>query len=146
MMKGTKQHEKVKIYVDLAKNCKRGFLERYDGDKLLIAVGKVEMIRRELFGDTLKPVYDNLFKIVPPRLFSFFFRGTAIKITETISGCPTMGNCVPEGSALLQNLPSVACVHALRLEPGLSVLDMCASPGNKTTHIAALLKNQVTDP
>lgn len=70
--------------------------------------------------------------------------GVAVRIKETTSGCPVLGNnCLPKGAALLQNLPSVACVHVLNPKPGDVVLDMCASPGNKTTHIAALMKNEV---
>lgn len=68
----------------------------------------------------------------------------AVRIQETISGCPILGNYwLPKGAALLQNVPSVICVHVLNPQPGEIVLDMCASPGNKTTHIAALMKNQV---
>lgn len=83
----------------------------------------------------------------PGRTYSddciLFIRGVAVRITETASGCPVLGNFLPKGSALLQNLPSVACVHALKPRPGDTILDMCASPGNKTTHIAALMQNKV---
>lgn len=78
------------------------------------------------------------------RLLILFCSGVAVRITETASGCPILGNhCLPPGAALLQNLPSVACVRALNPKPGDTVLDMCASPGNKTTHIAALMNNEV---
>lgn len=40
---------------------------------------------------------------------------------------------------MLQNLPSIVCGHVLAPKPGETVLDMCAAPGNKTTHIAALM-------
>ena len=42
-----------------------------------------------------------------------------------------------------QNLPSVVVGHVLNPQPGECVLDMCASPGGKTTHIASLMRNQV---
>lgn len=72
------------------------------------------------------------------------FRGIAIELNESISGCPPLNDdLLPAGSALLQNLPSILCVMALNPKPGDCVLDMCASPGNKTTHIAELMKNEV---
>ena len=43
-----------------------------------------------------------------------------------------------------QNLPSVVVSHVLDPQPGDLVLDMCAAPGGKTSHLAALMKNQVT--
>lgn len=41
---------------------------------------------------------------------------------------------------LSQNLPSALAVHSLGPRPGENILDLCAAPGGKTTHIAALLK------
>ena len=43
-----------------------------------------------------------------------------------------------------QNLPSIACGHALlddceEVADSAHVLDMCAAPGGKTTHLAAKL-------
>lgn len=43
----------------------------------------------------------------------------------------------------LQNLPSVVVGHVLGPRPGERVLDMCAAPGGKTCHIAALMGDQV---
>lgn len=68
-----------------------------------------------------------------------------MEVTATISGCPALGDFLPEGSALLQNIPSIACVHVLNPKRGEAVLDMCASPGNKTTLIAALMENIVSN-
>lgn len=41
-----------------------------------------------------------------------------------------------------QDLPSVAAARLLGAAPGQRVLDLCAAPGSKTTHIAALLRKQ----
>lgn len=40
---------------------------------------------------------------------------------------------------MLQNLPSIVCSNVLSPRTGERILDMCASPGNKTTHIAELM-------
>jgi 16S rRNA C967 or C1407 C5-methylase (RsmB/RsmF family) len=41
-----------------------------------------------------------------------------------------------------QNLPSILAVEELDLHPGMTVLDMCAAPGGKTSHIGAKMRNQ----
>ncbi|KAK9819564.1 hypothetical protein WJX81_004895 [Elliptochloris bilobata] len=46
---------------------------------------------------------------------------------------------VLDGRLILQSKASCMPAHALRPEPGWTVLDACAAPGNKTTHIAALM-------
>lgn len=43
----------------------------------------------------------------------------------------------------MQNLPSVVVGHVLGPRPGERILDMCAAPGGKTCHIAALMRDQV---
>lgn len=43
----------------------------------------------------------------------------------------------------MQNLPSVVVGHVLAPRPGERILDMCAAPGGKTCHIAALMRDQV---
>lgn len=44
---------------------------------------------------------------------------------------------------VVQNLPSVVVGHVLGPRPGERILDMCAAPGGKTCHIAALMEDQV---
>ena len=48
---------------------------------------------------------------------------------------------LPRGCLMLQNLPSVCAARALSPLPGSRVLDMCASPGGKTSLLAALMRN-----
>lgn len=45
------------------------------------------------------------------------------------------------GQFTIQDESSMMPAHALQLEKGMTVLDMCAAPGGKTTHIAQLLAN-----
>lgn len=78
-------------------------------------------------------------------LIKLKIRGVAVEITDSLSGCPTLSEInFPLGSVLLQNLPSIVCGHVLNPKPGDFVLDMCAAPGNKTSHLAALMKNDVS--
>nr|XP_023030251.1 probable 28S rRNA (cytosine-C(5))-methyltransferase [Leptinotarsa decemlineata] len=48
------------------------------------------------------------------------------------------------GSIILQDKASCLPVHILNPTPGSKVLDMCAAPGMKTTHLAAVLNNEGT--
>lgn len=69
-------------------------------------------------------------------------------MTELLTDCPSLGDLLIDGKSglhmgFLQNLPSVLCCHILDPRPHHRVLDMCAAPGGKTTHLATLMKNQV---
>nr|CAH7720321.1 unnamed protein product [Callosobruchus chinensis] len=118
----------VSVYADINKKCKRGFQKLYEDEgKLFIGNGVVRMQRYQLFSENVAQ------------------SGVAVEMKETISGCPSIGDdFLPRGIALLQNLPSILCVICLDPQPGDIVLDMCASPGNKTTHIAELMNNKGT--
>ncbi|MCH2144109.1 MAG: RsmB/NOP family class I SAM-dependent RNA methyltransferase [Phycisphaerales bacterium] len=48
------------------------------------------------------------------------------------------------GSFHIQSLSSMATAPMLQPEPGERILDMCAAPGSKTSHIAALMRNEGT--
>ena len=46
------------------------------------------------------------------------------------------------GAVHVQSLPSIAATVALDPQPGERVLDLCAAPGGKTSHLAACMNNQ----
>ncbi|XP_050436209.1 tRNA (cytosine(72)-C(5))-methyltransferase NSUN6 [Adelges cooleyi] len=115
----------ISVYADLAKKCKRGYQKHYDNPlKMYVGNGIMKMDRKQLFGGDMNP------------------KGIAVEVTDSISGIP--GFTLPATDGLLQNFPSIVASYALDLNgnDNLKVLDMCAAPGNKTSHIATLMKNQ----
>lgn len=62
----------------------------------------------------------------------------AVNGYEKLSTHPTVLN----GEVFLQNAASFLPVLALDPKPGDDILDICAAPGGKTTHIAAITKNR----
>jgi hypothetical protein len=125
MITGTQIGDHVSVYADVTKKCKKGLPKIYNDEKVFLGNGVVKMDRKQLFCETPQT-------------------GIAVHMMETVSNCPSIGDdFLPPGVAILQNLPSIICVHVLDPRPQDAVLDMCASPGNKTTHIATFLQNQV---
>ena len=49
---------------------------------------------------------------------------------------------VTAGQVFIQNAASWLPVHALDPQPGETILDMCAAPGGKTSHVAAATSNR----
>ncbi|MBQ7916047.1 MAG: 16S rRNA (cytosine(967)-C(5))-methyltransferase RsmB [Firmicutes bacterium] len=47
-----------------------------------------------------------------------------------------------EGLFTVQDESSMVCAHVLNPQPGEKVLDMCAAPGGKSSHMAQLMKNK----
>lgn len=65
-------------------------------------------------------------------------RGIAVRMTERRYESPSLNGVLPQW-LFLQNLPSMLVSHVLAPRPGDRVLDLCAAPGGKTTHCAALM-------
>lgn len=58
------------------------------------------------------------------------------------SGNPANTNVYKKGLVTIQDESSMLPVNALDLAPGMKVLDMCAAPGGKTTHIAEKMNDE----
>lgn len=124
MESGTQLKELVNVFADLPGKCKRGTATRYlCNEKIFLGVGEVLMQRHQLYNDSKEPL-----------------SGIAVRMEHNVSGVPTLGD-LSDSEALLQNLPSIVCSRVLAPQPGERILDMCAAPGNKTTHIAELIGN-----
>ena len=110
--------EKVAVYVDLDNKCLRGS-KVFKGRKMFVGNGT-----------TLKSRSD-LFRVGRPL-------GVAVAMEEKLFDYPSLGDLNGE-LFFVQNLPSVICSHVLKPEKDGVVLDMCAAPGGKTTHLASLV-------
>ncbi|ELK16959.1 Putative methyltransferase NSUN6 [Pteropus alecto] len=102
--------------------CKKGAKE-FDGTKVFLGNGISEVSRKEIFSGL-------------PEL-----KGIGIRMTEPVYLSPSFDN-VLSSYLFLQNLPSAVVTHVLDPQPGERILDLCAAPGGKTTHIAALMHDQ----
>ncbi|XP_075683698.1 tRNA (cytosine(72)-C(5))-methyltransferase NSUN6 isoform X2 [Rhinoderma darwinii] len=120
--KWMKEGDEVSVYSDIEGKCKRGATE-FDGVKVFIGNGISELSRSEIFCSN-SPI-----------------KGKGIRMTEPVYLSPSFDNVLP-GYVFLQNLPSAVVSHVLNPQPGERVLDMCAAPGGKTTHIATLINDQ----
>lgn len=63
-------------------------------------------------------------------------------VTISGGGNPAFTKWFQEGYCTIQDESSMLVASALSPEPGMKVLDVCAAPGGKTTHLAEMMKNQ----
>ena len=59
-----------------------------------------------------------------------------------VSGRPERTSAWREGRVRMQDVGSQAVAPMLRLEPGMSLLDLCAAPGGKTRHAIEILGSE----
>lgn len=75
---------------------------------------------------------DPRFKASPYTKDAVYYEGGNIAHTQAFK----------EGFVTIQDESSQCVAQLLSPQPGMQVLDMCAAPGSKTTHLAALMDNQ----
>ncbi|XP_018310139.1 putative methyltransferase NSUN6 [Mycetomoellerius zeteki] len=130
MPNGLSINTKVSVFADVTGQCKKGLIKPYaNSNKIYLGNGILRQTRKELFCKAARNP-----------------RGITIIMTDVISRVPQLNvnNEFLRPHALLQNLPSIVCSLVLNPQPGETILDMCAAPGNKTTHISLLMKGQGT--
>ncbi|KAI9097058.1 S-adenosyl-L-methionine-dependent methyltransferase [Phlyctochytrium arcticum] len=123
-----KKGNRVAVFVDLEGKCLRGQSKVFSGQKLFIGNGIALLGREDLYKCAAKELRGS---------------GIGVQMTEPIYRSPSLNEIFSLG-LVLQNLPSILVAHQLNPQPGDIVLDMCAAPGGKTTHIATIMRNQGT--
>ncbi|CAK1580262.1 unnamed protein product [Parnassius mnemosyne] len=117
--------EKVDVYGDLDGHCKRGLKVQYIGKKVYVGTGYLKMLRHNLFDNGAQN------------------SGVAVSMLLPASKLPVINETIyPEGQVLLQNLPSIVVGWVVNPQPNEIILDMCAAPGNKTTHLGEMSNNK----
>ncbi|XP_015110210.1 putative methyltransferase NSUN6 [Diachasma alloeum] len=124
---GSKIGDLVSVFADASGACKKGLSKQFLEEKKFLGNGILLQNRHSIFLDGGSGT------------------GIAIRMTQTMSDVPQLvEEDIPRGSALLQNFPSIICSRILDPRPGDAVLDLCAAPGNKTTHLSSLMKDTGT--
>ena len=120
---GIVEQEEVAIYAHLSsKSIPRGLvLEKYSGKCVFLGLGISNCKRSECFAQS---------------------SGIGVTVTKIAGPSQPSLNSILNGKMMMQNLPSVCVAHALDPQPGDVILDMCAAPGGKTTHLASLIGNE----
>ncbi|KAL5496948.1 hypothetical protein EMCRGX_G013328 [Ephydatia muelleri] len=113
----------VSVFADMEGKCRRGLAADYEAQTLYVGNGIAVLSRIQLFGSKSAN------------------RGTAIKMVDPLYAAPSL-NAELSDVVFIQNLPSIVASHVLDPQPGETILDMCASPGGKTTHIATLMRDK----
>lgn len=126
-------------------------LDMHEGDLVAVSIamelpGSAGYITRGSIIDAALPAASSLYvgKGIAQLSRQYMFKaqsGIGVKMTARVYDLQPCHGLLP-GQGMLQNLPSAVVAHVLAPPPGSRVLDMCASPGGKSTHLAQLMNDQ----
>lgn len=111
----------VAVFADIHGKCLKGSTT-FNGECLFVGNGRSKVSRAELVKDNVK-------------------HGVGIQVTDPLCMAPSFDGIIGD-KFYAQNFPSVVVGHVLDPSPGETVLDMCAAPGGKTTHLYTLMKGK----
>lgn len=119
---------RVSVFVDIDGKCLRGRTTSYDGQRIFVGCGVSQVSRNQVFCNKTENNESST------------HNGVGILMTEPIYRTASIGREIGD-KFFLQNLPSILVGHALSPTSSDTVLDMCAAPGGKTSHLACLMGN-----
>lgn len=125
----------------LAERTSRALSVSVADSEQLLSIGRQQSIRINSLKAHTHIVEELLSLGWSGRQFSWFSDGYTI---ETGLEAVRDSQLVASGQVYIQNAASWLPVLALDPRPGQHILDVCAAPGGKTSHIAAMANNQAT--
>lgn len=129
----------VSVYVDIGDHCQRGLAVHYDGPRVFVGNGIALQNRLDWFSPLAK---NWLVGFSHFTLGAYFCSGVAVKMTCPLYVAPSLNSYKLSDLLFSQNLPSILVSHILSPQQNEVVIDMCAAPGGKTTHLASLMRNK----
>ncbi len=111
-----------------------------DEAKRLLSIGRQQSIRINTLRAEVDGTLRSLRSIgVDAHTIPWMDNGVYVDGNLTAARDSTLAD---EGKIYIQNAASWLPVLALNPQPGQTILDMCAAPGGKTSHIAQAVRNQ----
>lgn len=104
-------------------------------DENLLAPVQTARVNKTVTGrdEVIKALKEESLSAVPSHLIPIAIRA--------VEGNLVRSKAYDEGLFTIQDESSMLVAYAMEIEPGQQVLDACAAPGGKTTHIAEKLEN-----